>query len=264
MKTIAASMAEPITGREISVNSGNPQFNCAIEALASGLSQGGHTPKPEVLCFIPARGGSKGIPFKNITPLAGKPLVAYSIELAKLVPEVTRVIVSTEDERIAEVALQYGAEVPFLRPRELAEDDSVAGSVIGHLLATLAQRENYRPRAYVTLYPTSPLRSASLIGFLIRKLFEGFMEVLAARPLCRSLRYFHGKDGRLAPLAQPAPGCDHFRPYGYFYATRTDNTCLQRRYVHRLEDKAALVDIDTPQDLAWAERILTRGLFNFL
>lgn len=263
MKTIAAAMAEPITERMIPRSSRSSGFDCEVDALTSKLSPADYGLKPEVLCVIPARGGSKGIPHKNIALLAGKPLIAYSIEVAMRTPEVSRVIVSTEDERIAEIAMQCGAEVPFLRPRDLAGDDSVAGSVIGHLLDTLAQRENYRPQAYVTLYPTSPLRSVSLTGFLTRKLFEGFMEVLAAKPLCRSLRYFQDQRDALAPLRQPEPGCDRFRPYGYFYGNRIDNTGVRRRYVHSLDDKVAFVDIDTPEDLAQADRILTRGLFSF-
>ncbi len=77
---------------------------------------------PVVYAFIFARGGSKGLPRKNIRPLAGKPLIAYSIEIAKQIPQVQRIIVSTDDAEIAAVAKDWGAEVPFMRPKELASD----------------------------------------------------------------------------------------------------------------------------------------------
>ena len=76
----------------------------------------------EVICLIPARGGSKGLPRKNILDLAGKPLIAHSIDVALATPSIKRVFVSTDDEEIAETAREYGAEVPFLRPSDLASD----------------------------------------------------------------------------------------------------------------------------------------------
>ena len=80
--------------------------------------------RPEVLAIVQARGGSKGLPRKNVRPLRGHPLVAYSIASGRAATSITRVIMSTDDEEIAEIARQYGAEVPFMRPAELAEDDT--------------------------------------------------------------------------------------------------------------------------------------------
>jgi CMP-N-acetylneuraminic acid synthetase len=91
--------------------------------------------KPEVIAIIPARGGSKGIPRKNIVDLCGKPLVAYSILAARHAELIDRVVVSTEDEEIAEVAKAWGAEVPFLRPKELAKDTSGIGEAISYTVS---------------------------------------------------------------------------------------------------------------------------------
>jgi CMP-N,N'-diacetyllegionaminic acid synthase len=112
----------------------------------------------DVLAIVPARGGSKGLPGKNILPLAGHPLIAYSIKAALDSPGITRVIVSTDSQEIADVARHYGAEVPFLRPAEYAQDHSLDHDVFVHALNWLQQHENYQPDLVVQLRPTSPIR----------------------------------------------------------------------------------------------------------
>lgn len=118
---------------------------------------------PEVLALIPARGGSKGIPRKNIREFAGAPLIAYSIAAGLRANTVTRVIVSTDDEEIAEVARAWGAEVPFLRPAELANDETPDYPVFCQALEWLAEHEGYRPEIMVQLRPTSPVRPISCV-----------------------------------------------------------------------------------------------------
>ncbi len=112
----------------------------------------------EVLAIIPARGGSKGIPRKNIKLFAGYPLISYSIAAGLQAGSVTRVIVSTDDEEIAEVARAWGAETPFLRPAELAQDKTTDLPVFQHALTWLKQQENYTPDLVIQLRPTSPIR----------------------------------------------------------------------------------------------------------
>ena len=111
-----------------------------------------------VLAIIPARGGSRSIPMKNIAKLAGKPLMAYSIETARQSELISRVIVSTDSEKIADVAKSCDAEVPFMRPAELAKDDTKDLPVFEHALKWLADEENYEPEIIVQLRPTTPLR----------------------------------------------------------------------------------------------------------
>ena len=113
------------------------------------------------LALIPARGGSKGLPRKNIKNLLGKPLIAWSIEAALNSKVVDRIIVSTDDEEISNVAKFWGAEVPFIRPSKLAQDNSTTFSVIEHALNSLEHRQRYVPDHIVLLEPTSPLRNAT-------------------------------------------------------------------------------------------------------
>jgi N-acylneuraminate cytidylyltransferase len=113
--------------------------------------------------MIPARGGSKGIPRKNLLPLNGKPLLAYSIEQALASRLITRAVVSTDDPEIAEVARAFGAEVPFMRPSGLAQDHSTDLDVFRHALATLRDRDGYHCEAVVHLRPTGPVRRVSRI-----------------------------------------------------------------------------------------------------
>lgn len=113
---------------------------------------------PKVLAIIPARQGSKGLPQKNILPLKGIPLIAYSIEAGRQAKQVTRVICSTDCEQIACIAKRYGAEVPFLRPSELAQDATVDLPVFQHAIQWLESHENWTPDIVVQLRPTSPIR----------------------------------------------------------------------------------------------------------
>ncbi|WP_254413201.1 acylneuraminate cytidylyltransferase family protein [Dyadobacter diqingensis] len=124
----------------------------------------------DVLAIIPARGGSKGLPDKNIRLLAGHPLIAYSIKAALDCPLISRVIVSTDSERIAEIAKSYGAEVPFMRPTEYAQDMSTDLEVFRHALEWLEKHKNYIPDLVVQLRPTSPARFNNDIENCITKL----------------------------------------------------------------------------------------------
>ncbi len=121
------------------------------------------TAKPEILAVIPARGGSKGIPRKNIKDFAGYPLIAYSIQAALNSKHVTRTIVSTDDIEIAKIASSYGAEIPFLRPAEYAQDSTLDFPVFENLLKTLMETENYEPDLVIQLRPTSPIRPINLV-----------------------------------------------------------------------------------------------------
>ena len=128
--------------------------------------------KPEVLAIVQARGGSKGIPRKNIRNLGGYPLIAYSIAAAFASSAVTRVIVSTDDPEIAEVSQKYGAEVPFTRPAALATDDAQDFPLFEHALAWLKTRQNYVPQVIVQLRPISPLRPKGLINEAVKLLWD--------------------------------------------------------------------------------------------
>jgi CMP-N,N'-diacetyllegionaminic acid synthase len=126
----------------------------------------------EILAIVPARGGSKGIPRKNVIPVGGRPLIAHSIEQARTSRLVTRTIVSTDDAEIADVARAHGAEVPFMRPAQYAQDLSLDIDVFTHALQWLADHEGYRPELVVHLRPTGPVRRVELIDQAIALMLE--------------------------------------------------------------------------------------------
>ena len=112
----------------------------------------------KIIAIIPARGGSKGIPRKNIRLLGGKPLIAYTIEAALKSKYIDKVIVSTDDEEIASLVRKYGVEI-IMRPTELATDEAPTEPVVEHAVSWLEEHENYKPEIIVLLQPTSPLRN---------------------------------------------------------------------------------------------------------
>lgn len=158
----------------------------------------------EVLAIIPARGGSKSVPRKNVLTVGGKPLIGWTIEHALESSLISRVIVSTDDDEIASVAKEYGAEVPFMRPKELALDNSLDIEFHQHALEWLNLNENYRPEAVANLRPTSPGRNPKTIDAAIKRFFE--------HPNADSLRSVHlaeqspfkmwhiGSDGFMTPV----------------------------------------------------------------
>lgn len=121
----------------------------------------------EVVAIIPARSGSKSVKDKNIRLMNGKPMIAYSIEHGLNAKKVNRVIVSTDSEEYAEIARKFGAEVPFLRPKNLAEDDSLDIDVFKHTLNFLQKEENYIPDIVVQLRPTYPIRNIEDIDRMV-------------------------------------------------------------------------------------------------
>ncbi|OGQ05106.1 MAG: hypothetical protein A2W61_03225 [Deltaproteobacteria bacterium RIFCSPLOWO2_01_44_7] len=123
-----------------------------------------------LLAVIPARGGSKALPGKNIRPLGGLPLIAHSILMAKMCPEIDRVLVSTDDEKIADVAKTFGADVPFLRPKALAQDETPMWPVLQHVLEHVTTQEGKEYNSLLLLDPTSPGRFPEDIRKALQKL----------------------------------------------------------------------------------------------
>ncbi|HUE99167.1 MAG TPA: HAD hydrolase family protein [Anaerolineales bacterium] len=159
----------------------------------------------EILALIPARGGSKGIPRKNIRSFAGYPLIAWSIAAAKQASGVTRVIVSTDDEEIALVAREYGAETPFLRPSELAQDQTTDLPVFEHALEWLKENEGYQPDIVIQLRPTSPIRPKDCVDSAVKILKEHadadcVRGVVLAGQNPHKMWRFAGEDQPLKPL----------------------------------------------------------------
>ncbi len=132
------------------------------------------------LAVVPARGGSKAVLQKNIAPLAGRPLISYAVSAARQCPEITRLICSTDDDQIAEVAQEYGAEVPFRRPAELCSDSATLIPVAHHALRAMEELDGCRYDLLVTVQPTCPLVRPETISSGIRSLAESDADALIA------------------------------------------------------------------------------------
>ncbi len=230
----------------------------------------GRSAAPEVLAIIPARGGSKGIPRKNIRSFAGYPLIAYSIEAGLSAQAVTRVIVSTDDEEIAMVARQCGAEVPFLRPQEFAQDQSLDLPVFQHALAWLAENEQYRPDVVVQLRPTSPVRPPGLVDDAVHLLLDhpeadSVRGVVPAGQNPHKMWRIDPHSGQMCPLltvegiAEPYNAPRQVLPPVYWQTGHIDairprvfaqGSMSGQVILPVLIDPVYTVDIDTPKD--WA------------
>lgn len=139
----------------------------------------------KILCIIPARSGSKGIPKKNMKPLCGKPLIAYSIEQALQIPFIDRIIVSTDDEKTAEISTNLGAEAPFIRPPHLATDDAGTIDVLIHTIEWCNKNENLSFDIIILLHANTPLRNIEdirkCIDILVDQKADNVFSVTPAR-----------------------------------------------------------------------------------
>lgn len=225
-----------------------------------------------VLGLIPARGGSKGVPRKNIKPLMGRPLIQYTIDCAKASAGIDRLLVSTDDEKIAEVSRSLGVEVPFLRPAVLASDASPTLPVIQHSLGWLEERgESFD--AVCLLQPTNPLRTPAIIDGCL-KLFEESAadSVITILPVPDKHNphwvYFRSSDGELrlstgeaCPISRRQDLPPAFHREGSIYVTKLDvlmegNSLFGDRVVGYPIDPADSVNIDSPDDWKIAERMI--------
>lgn len=228
----------------------------------------------KVVAVIPARGGSKGIPRKNIKDLNGKPLIAYTIEAALKSRYIDRVIVSTEDLEISEISRSFGAEVPFLRPSELAQDDTPGIEPIIHAINYLFNQENYSFDYVMCLQCTSPLRNTNQIDEAICEIYS--KDADSAISVCESevnpywMKII--KDGKI----------DDFIKDNKFYARRQDLPVVYRLngaiYIGKIEiilnnknwytdntlpiimDRITSIDIDDEIDFKFAEFLLSQGV----
>jgi N-acylneuraminate cytidylyltransferase len=228
----------------------------------------------EVLALIPARGGSKRLPRKNLRLLGGKPLLVWTIEHALASRLITRTIVSTDDDEIAEVAARAGAEVPFRRPPELAGDASPDLDAFRHALVWLRDHDSYEPELLVHLRPTEPLRDPVVIDRAIEALAadstaDSLRAVVPARPTPYKMWLLEGD--YLAPLL----GVEGIAEPWNEQSTRLPEVWAQSGYVDVVRADVVLrqdsmtgsrirafpvhdagIDIDTEADLARAEALL--------
>jgi len=235
----------------------------------------------EILALIPARGGSKGIPRKNIRNFAGYPLIAWSIAAAQQAACVTRTIVSTDDEEIASVAHEYDAETPFLRPSELAQDQTTDLPVFEHALEWLKENEGYQPDLVIQLRPTSPIRPKDCVDRAVKILLkhEGADCVRGVVPAGQNphkMWRFAGEDQPMRSLlqvdgiAEPYNAPRQILPPVYWQTGHIDairvSTILQKKsltgdVIYPLViDPRYTVDIDNLSDWAKYETLATSEL----
>jgi CMP-N-acetylneuraminic acid synthetase len=227
----------------------------------------------KALGLIPARGGSRSIPHKNLVPLLGRPLLAYTCEAALQAKGLARTILSTDDEKIAEVGRGFGIEIPFLRPAELARDETPMVEVMRHAIAWLEEQEGFRPEVVVLLQPTSPLRRGDHIDTALNMVAENkadtVVSVVEVPHQFNPVSALQIQEGRLVPFGQEQT---IFRRQDKpkVYARNGPAVLAVRREViesGRLYGEAVYplqmslsesVDIDDFDDLALAEFWLTR------
>ncbi len=235
-----------------------------------------------MLAVIPARGGSKGVPGKNIRPLAGLPLIAHSIRLSKMCAEIAKCIVSTDSEEIAAVARECGAEVPFLRPGVFAQDDTPMWPVLQHALREMESRDRCRYDSVLLLSPTSPARLPEDVSKAVELLEQDkdAVGVVAAsvpafnpRWACIDIAtdgYMRQSfpDGNVYARRQDVPAI--YRINGALYLWRRDHVANSEapRYFelpHRMLEipESRAIDIDSPHDFRVAELVLENGLIHF-
>lgn len=220
-------------------------------------------PTPRILAVIPARGGSKGLPGKNIRPMWGLPLIVHSVRAAALTPEVTRCIVTTDSDEIAGVVREHGGEAPFLRPAELAADDTPMAPVVRHALEWAEHDEGSAYDAVLLLDPTSPARVPDQLAEAARRLtdtpaLDGVISVSEPtfNPVWVGVRPDAGRDGALGRYFDAGTGVtrrqdvDRFlRINGNFYLWRAD-------FVRRLEaswfDEGTHAGLEIPEAQAFS------------
>jgi len=220
-----------------------------------------------VLAIIPARGGSKGLPRKNVLPLAGKPLIAHTIDHARQAACVTRVVVSTDDPEIAKISHETGAEV-IGRPPEISGDEATSESALTHVLDSLSEVAGYTPELVVFLQCTSPIRLPDDIDRAVAKLIEAGADSLVS--VVRFQPYiWHVADGRAVSSSydyRARPRRQDKRPEyqenGSIYVFKPWVLCqLGNRLGGKMAlyemDRSTIVDIDAPADFTLCECILS-------
>lgn len=222
---------------------------------------------PNTLGIITARGGSKGIPRKNVKPLLGKPLIRYTIDSAKAAQSLSRVIVSTDDDEIASLSQEAGVEV-VMRPAEYATDTARTEQALIHVVETLTGRGEAAPEAVVTLEPTSPLRTATLIDRCIECLMstEGIDAVVSI--VDTSSLVGRLVDGRFRYLIEGQPRRRQEREPLYkesstVYATDTrallaTGSVLGTNLGAVVADEEEAIDINTPTDFVIVEAVMAQ------
>ncbi len=224
--------------------------------------------KPLVVAIIPARGGSKGIPRKNIKNLCGKPLISYSIEVAKAVSLIDHVVVTTEDPEIAEISRHHGAYVPFLRPFELALDDSSLNDVQNHVHEGLKKKLHFTDTyILISLFATSPFRNKHNMHRMVEQSILGYNVVTVKRIVQKAQGYYSMdlKNSKLSELNNPEKksGMQYYKNVGSFLSCNWGYETPRPVCYHEIKTPVELIDIDNPEDFFLAEEVIKNNIYDF-
>ena len=237
--------------------------------------------KVRILGIIPARGGSKSIPYKNIALLNGKPLISYAIKAAQESKLLDALIISTDDEKIKKVAEEYGADVPFLRPKKYAQDMSRDIEYLQHALTWLEKQRGWTPEIVVMLQPTTPWRTGKDIDDVVKFMLESGAD--SVRTMIDPGHYnpfkmwveVDAKTKKIVPMLRLTSkyrklGSDvprqllptYYLPFGLVYVTKSKfikkGRVLGNDVKPYLIDPKRLTDIDSPEDLLDAARLISK------
>lgn len=230
----------------------------------------------EILAIILGRGGSKGIPMKNIQKLAGKPLIVHTISEAKKSKLISKIIVSTDNKKIAKIVQKAGAEVPFIRPKKISHDSSTTIDVVKHAINYLEKKQHYKPDIITLLQPTSPFRTAKIIDRSITMLKNSKSDIVLGVQKIKTHPYraFWLKGNYLKPFYQDFLKYHQrqlfptlYYPTGSIYTFWTKTV---KKFGHMygpkikpliIENEEYNIDINSIFDLFISEMVLSNWLF---
>ena len=223
--------------------------------------------KMNIVAIIPARGGSKSLPKKNILPLAGKPVIAYTIEIAKSSKYINRIVVSTDDQEIAKISKKYGAEIPFLRPKELSGEDTTTEAVLKHAVEWIEEKEDYKIDIVVFFQVTDFFKKVEWVDETIEYLIKN-PEIESAFIGCKAHKNFWKRENDTHIRATPFGGYGPRQKRTPLFREDTGLGCAIRSQVIKqgkrlgnniklIEKEYPLFDIHGKFDLWLIEKILT-------
>ncbi|MFH1673071.1 MAG: hypothetical protein ABIF87_06570 [Pseudomonadota bacterium] len=223
-----------------------------------------------ILAEIPARGGSKGVPRKALQKIGDIPLIAYTIRDALTIKGITKVIVNTDDPMIRDVSIQYGAEVPFLRPAKLAGDNSDIGHTIVYSRQWLQKHEGFKPDVYIIMSPTNPFRRKNIINDSLQKALadESIFNVGSVAPANIMVdNYWIKRNGKMQRFKIPLNGKPTstilYQSAFSFNIVFDCRTNLPNRRIAVILNEIESIDIDEPEDLEIARMVIKEGLYPF-
>lgn len=224
-----------------------------------------------MIAIIPARGGSKGLPGKNIKPLLNKPLISYTIEAAKNSKYISRIIVSTDCEEISKTAIKYGAECPYLRPKDLASDSALSIDTYKYVINKLNEESEQKVNDFIVLQPTSPLRDTddidNAISMFYNKQADSIISYTPERHPISWHKYLDSENRFVNIFEEDLKNRQDYKHsyypngaiYIFKYSIILDNTYYTKNSFAYIMERNKSIDIDSIDDFEYAEFLLEKA-----